>query len=156
RRIHEHHLEQEQHHDGDVIRSVMHQKIAILAEEAERFVEEFDAVLHAEWRNPAEVAIPTQATHLDGEADQPVSKHADAVHHKVHHHRVVRVLGAAQTCLHDREAGLHEHDQEASDQRPNEIDGDFILADLIDYVADREALGFRGLIGNRVSDGYIR
>ena len=35
--------------------------------------------------------------------------------------------------------GLHEHDQEAGDQRPDEVDGDLVLADLVDHVGDGQA-----------------
>ena len=42
--------------------------------------------------------------------------------------------------LHDGEAGLHEHDEEAGDQRPDEVDGDLVLADLVDDVGDRQPL----------------
>ena len=81
---------------------------------------------------PPRLAIGADAALLDRESDQPVGQHADAVHHEVHHHGVVGVLGAAQAGLDDGESGLHEHDQEAGDQRPHEVDGDLILADLVD------------------------
>jgi len=35
---------------------------------------------------------------------------------------------------------LHEHDQEAGDQSPHKIDGNFVLADLIDDITDGRAL----------------
>ena len=46
----------------------------------------------------------------------------------------------ARPGLDDGEAGLHEHDEEAGDQRPDEVDGDQVLADRVDDVVDRQAL----------------
>ena len=39
------------------------------------------------------------------------------------------VLRAAQARLHQRESRLHEHDQEAGDQGPHEVDRDAVVAD---------------------------
>ena len=50
--------------------------------------------------------------------------------------------------LDDGEAGLHEHDEEAGDERPDEVDRDLVLADEADHVADREA-------DLRVADGDV-
>ena len=36
-----------------------------------------------------------------------------------------------------REAGLHEHDEEAGDQRPHEVDGDLVVADGVHDFAER-------------------
>ena len=38
--------------------------------------------------------------------------------------------------LDDREARLHEHDEEAGDERPDEVDRDLVLADVVDDVAE--------------------
>ena len=46
----------------------------------------------------------------------------------------------AQPGFDDGEAGLHEHDEEARDQRPHEVDRDLVLADLTHDVADRQPL----------------
>ena len=100
-----------------------------------------DGGLGGQRRGAAQVTDSAYATHLNGKADQPVGQHAHAVHHEVHHHGVIGVLGAAEASFHDGETGLHEHDQEAGDQRPHEVDGDLVLPDLVDDVADREALG---------------
>ena len=97
-----------------------------------------DRELGVERRRAAEVGDRADAAHLNGEADQPVGEHADAVHHEVHHHGVVGVLGAAEPGFDDREAGLHEHDQEAADQRPDEVDGDPVLARPVHEVGDRQ------------------
>ena len=53
----------------------------------------------------------------------------------------LRVLGAAQPGFYDGEAGLHEHNQEASDQRPDEIDRDAILPRLVHHIYKGERLG---------------
>ena len=47
---------------------------------------------------------------------------------------------AAEARFHHREARLHEHDQEARDQRPYEVDGDFVLPHLVGNVGQRHAL----------------
>ena len=62
---------------------------------------------------PPSVATRADAAHLQGEAADPVAEHADRVDHEVHGHGVGGVLGAGEAGLHHREAGLHEHDQEA-------------------------------------------
>ena len=109
----------------------------------------------AEHRRVAQIGYRADAAHLNREADQPVGQHADAVHHEVHHHGVVGVLRAAQTGLDDGESGLHEHDQEAGDQGPDEVDGDLVLADLIGDVADGEAFRLGGLVGDGIGDGNV-
>ena len=91
-------------------------------------------VLGVQGRRAAQVGHAADAAHLDREADQPVRQHADAVHHEIHHHGVIGVLGAAQARLDDGKPGLHEHDQEAADQCPGEVDGDLVLADLVCHI----------------------
>ena len=56
------------------------------------------------------------------ESADPEPEHAEAVDHEVHRHGVRRILRPAQARLHEREAGLHEHDEEPGDQRPDEVD----------------------------------
>jgi hypothetical protein len=64
---------------------------------------------------------------------------------------VISVLGTAETGFYNGEASLHEHDQKACNQRPDKVNRDLILADLVHYVRKRYAL-FR--IGHRdVSHG---
>ena len=113
---------------------------AVHAEQAEVLAEKLHGVLGAERRRAAQVGDRADAAFLYGKADQPVGEHAGAVHHEVHHHGVVGVLRAAQAGLDDGEPGLHEHDEEAGDQRPHEVDGDLVLADLVDDVGKRQAL----------------
>jgi hypothetical protein len=73
-------------------------------------------------------------------------------------HSVVGVLGPAKTRLHNRKACLHEHDQEARDQCPGEVDGDLVLANLVEDVRDRQTfLGIaNGDISHRTGERTIR
>jgi hypothetical protein len=65
-----------------------------------------------------------QPAGLQREPDRPVGEHADAVHHEVHRERVSGILRARKAGLDHREAGLHEHHEEAGDERPHEVDRD--------------------------------
>ena len=89
--------------------------------------------------NPPRFPLPGRAAHLDSEADNPVREQTASVYEEIHHVGVVGVLHAAKPRLDHGEASLHEHDQEAGDQRPDEVDGDLVLADLVGHVADGEA-----------------
>jgi len=53
---------------------------------------------------------------------------------------VVGIFGPAKAGFHNGKPRLHEHDKKAGDEGPNEVDGNFILADLIHQVTDRRAL----------------
>ena len=139
-RIHKDHLEEEQHHDGDVIGALVHQKQAVLAPKTERLAEKRDGKFAEERRCYPRLATRADAAHLDGEADQPIGEHADAVHHEVHHHGVIGVLGAAEAGFDDGETRLHEHDQEARDQGPHEVDGDTVLPVWFSNILDGNAL----------------
>ena len=68
------------------------------------------------------VAERADAAHLQGEADGPEAEDADRVDEEVHAHRVGDVLRAGQPGLDEREAGLHEHDEEAGEQGPDDVD----------------------------------
>jgi hypothetical protein len=59
------------------------------------------------------MATPGGAAHLNGEAAHPVGEQTKAIHHEVHHHDVVGVLGPAQSGFNNGKTGLHEHDQKA-------------------------------------------
>ena len=133
----------------------MRQEKCALAKEAEGFAEQRDDEFFAQHGHVPKIRHAADAAHLDGESDQPVGQHSDAINHEVHHHGVVGVLGAAQPGFHDRESRLHEHDQEASDQRPHKVDGDLVLSDLVGKVADGKPLGLGGLIGDGIGNGYI-
>jgi hypothetical protein len=63
---------------------------------------------------------------------------------------VARILGAAQAGFDEGKASLHEHDEEARDERPHEVDGDLVLPDLIDDVRERQAL--LGIADRNVGD----
>jgi len=53
---------------------------------------------------------------------------------------VVGVLRPAQPGLDDGETGLHEHDEEAGDERPStKLIADLVLAHQVDDVGDRQA-----------------
>ncbi len=95
-----------------------------LAEKRHRSVQEREVGAHR-------VAVAGCSAHLYGETDQPIRQQTAAVHEEIHHVGVVGVLDAAEARLDHGESGLHEHDQEASDQRPDEVNGNFVLSDLI-------------------------
>ena len=60
---------------------------------------------------------------LEGVAAQPEAEGAGAEDDDVHGHRVRDVLGADHAGFQHGEAGLHEEDQEAGQQRPLQVDG---------------------------------
>ena len=70
----------------------------------------------------AEGGERADAAHLQAEADGPEAEDADGVDEEVHAHRVADVLGAHEAGLDQSEAGLHEHHQEAGDERPDDIE----------------------------------
>ena len=57
------------------------------------------------------------------EADEPVAGRADAKIHHIFHEDIAGVLSAGEACLAEREAGLHEVDEERSHERPTGVDG---------------------------------
>ena len=63
-----------------------------------------------------------EAAAHEREAADEEAEHAERVHREVHRHRVRGVLGADQAGLDQREARLHEDDEEARDQHPDEVD----------------------------------
>ena len=86
------------------------------------------------------------------------------VDHEVHAHGVRGVLRAGEAGLDHREAGLHEHDEEAADQRPHEVDGDLVVADGVHDLGERrvrgvldgDVLGGAGRGAGRIADGRGR
>ena len=99
----------------------------------------------------AEISVSGRAAHLDGEADDPVGKQAASIHEEVHHVGVIGVLDSTQTRFNHGESGLHEHNQEAANQRPGKVDADLVLANLVGNIAKRQAgLGIRD---GHVTDG---
>ena len=61
------------------------------------------------------------AAHLQREPERPEADDPDRVDEEVHPHRVGDVLGAREAGLDQREPRLHEHHQEAGDQRPDDV-----------------------------------
>jgi hypothetical protein len=129
--VHEHQVEQEVGHHPDVVDAVEGEPLGAEqppAAEVERAGERVGA---------AEVGDVADAAEHQRVAGEPEAEDADPVDHEVGHHHVGGVLLAAEAGLHQREPGLHEHHQEAGDQRPGEVDGDLVLAG---GVADRGRL----------------
>ena len=60
---------------------------------------------------------------------------------------VISVLGPTEAGLHHREPGLHEHDEEAGDERPDKIDCDFVVTDGVHHLRERRCI--------RVLDGDV-
>ena len=77
------------------------------------------------------------AAHLQAEADEVEADDADGVDEEVHAHRVRGVLRARQARLHQGEAGLHEHDEEARHHRPDDVEGDLRVGEVLRELADR-------------------
>ena len=84
----------------------------------------------------------TDASEGDREPNRPVSEHGDAVDHEVGHHDVHGALSAAESGLDHREAGLHEHDQIAGDEHPDEVDGETVLVHISGQVIGEWLVGF--------------
>ncbi len=115
-------------------------------------------MLGSEGVQAAEVRVAGRRTHLDCETYDPVGEEPAGVHKEVHHVRVIRILYPGKSRFHHREARLHEHDQEAADQRPNEVGGDLVLADLVSHIRKCDAnlgIGGRNII-DRSGDGSAR
>ena len=91
-------------------------------EEAEVLAEEVHGELARERRVPAE-AWPGRRRRPSAGRSRRVQKpeDADGVDQEVHAHRVGDVLRAREPGLDQREPGLHEHDEEAGDHRPDDV-----------------------------------
>ena len=152
RGVHEDHHEEEEN-DG---RSV----VAASSQEEARRTEQSPTVVTVdrrangehviERRNATEAGRTTNrrtihtAAH-EREAAREKAKHAECVHQKVHGERVGRILRANEASFDEREAGLHEHNEEPGYQRPHEIDGeDAVRCRLRNRIdRNREILGCR-------------
>ncbi len=77
------------------------------------------------------------APHLKSIAADPVTQHAYAIDHEVHAHRMRHVLRARKTGLHQGEPRLHEHHEEAREQRPHDIDGNLVVTYGVHHFAQR-------------------
>ena len=146
-RIHEDHLEKEDDHHADVIGAPGEEHSAF-AEDAPMGAEQRDQMLGVQRLQPAQISVAGGAAHLDGEADNPVGEQPARIDEEVHHVGVVGVFHATEPGFNHGETGLHEHDQKAGDQRPDKVDGDLVLADLVGNIAQGEA-------GLGVADGHI-
>ena len=132
RRVHEHELEQEEGDHPDVVggateheaRAAGKPPLGAAQADREHLVKRLES---------AEVGHPDGAQAAEGEpeADEEEAHDADGVDHEVHAHRVHRVLGPGEARLDQREAGLHEHDQEARDEQPREVDAEPVLVDEV-------------------------
>ena len=139
--VHEDHHEQEPDCDGTVIalaggdRRLAAQKVTGVADDAPAVVLRA-VILHGrtdgdhrvERRNAAKLAGAADvgavgATAHEGEAADEEAEHPKGVDHEVHGHGVGGVFATDQAGFDQCETRLHEHDQEAADQRPSHIDG---------------------------------
>ena len=85
------------------------------------------------WHGSVEPIAPPER-----EAVGPKAQTAERVDHEVHRERVRGVLGAAHPRFDHREAGLHEHDEEARDERPDHVDGEHVVRDPVVKIGGRE------------------
>src|SRR5882757_3496133 len=85
------------------------------------------------------IAVARSSAHLDCESDQPVGEQAAGVHEEIHHVRVIGVFHPAQARLDHGKTCLHEHDEKAAYECPNEVDGDLVLPNLVSNIGNRNA-----------------
>jgi hypothetical protein len=133
RGVHEHHLEEEEGEDAHVV-DVAAEEEALGAEEVEGLPEERHRVLAGEGSRSSERGHRPHSAHLEGEAADPVPEHADGIDHVVHRERVGGVLRAREARLHHRETRLHEHDEEAGEERPHDVDRDLVVPDGVHHL----------------------
>ena len=138
-RVHEHHLEEEQHHDGDVVRGSA-QEEAARPENSPRLAKQRKGVLGIQGHRATQRSSWSDATHLQSEPAHPERKQPETIDHEVHHHGVIRILRAAQSCFHDGKPGLHEHNEEAGNKGPHEVDGNPVLPNLIYRIGQGQPL----------------
>ncbi len=155
RRIHEDHHEEEQHDRGRVVAIAGEEEASRTDEPPARVAvhRRADGQHAVQGRGPAERSGssdggPVEPSAHEGESAHEEPEHADGVDHEVHRERVGRVLGANETRLDEREARLHEHDEEARDQGPYEVDRvDPVGRRLRDRVDGHREVFRRGLVG---------
>ena len=143
RGVHEHHLEQEEDEDGGVV-GVAREEEALVAEEVERLAEEFEGEHLVEDVRAVEGEHGSPAAGHEAEADRPEAQHADAVDDEVHRHRVAGVLVAGQAGLDEREARLHEHDEEPAEQGPRHVQADLDQLDVLGQGLGRDLVAVLG------------
>ena len=69
-------------------------------------------------------------------ADRIPDQSADARIHKVFHEDVLCVLGTDSAGLEEREAALHEKDEEAAEHQPQDVAGLAVEVDSISFLGD--------------------
>ena len=139
-RIHEHHLKQEEREDTHVI-GVPAQKETLEPKQAERLSKERHRELMVQTGCAPKRSHRAHAPHLKSIAADPVTQHAYAIDHEVHAHRMRHVLRARKTGLYQGEPRLHEHHEEAREQRPHDIDGNLIVTYGVHHFAQRRICG---------------
>ena len=81
---------------------------------------------------------------LQPEADRPVHQRPDGEDDEVGHDDVARVLGAAEACLYQGEARLHEEDERDAKDHPYHVRGDLEVAQIGYRLAQRGLPGGGG------------
>ena len=139
-RLHEHDLEQEEHHHADVVGT------AALQEEAVRPDDSGTAVTDEarQRRHATQVGDRCDTAEHEGEADRVVREQRNGERGDVHHHHVPGVLCPREPGDQEREPHLHEEHEEARDQHPGEVDRD----------AEMPRLGGQ-LVQARLRDGHV-
>ena len=145
--VHEHHHKEKQHHHPRVPNRIV-QKPALQTDQAvgerashlacriDRCTQAPTVGQHGQSRTQRGIpagrdrAVPPIPP-PDSKTVDPKAESAERVDHQVHGRRVRRILGAAQPRLDEHKPGLHEHDQEAGDQRPHIVDGVQVVDDAI-------------------------
>ncbi len=88
----------------------------------DRAVEEPERTRSADERRPGAGGRRVDAAHHQCVSRDEKPDHAERIDQEVHAHGVSDVLGAAHAGFDQGKPGLHEHDQESSQKRPDEVD----------------------------------
>ena len=111
--------------------------------------EQIDGHFVVEIGHHAQVRDLAHPAEHKGKPADPETQHADGVNHDIHAHGMHGVLGPGKARLHQREAQLHEHDQVAGDQGPDNVNGDLVVAHRVrDFRQD----GFPRFLGSDILD----
>ncbi len=132
--VHEDHLEQEQREDADVV-GVAAQEEALACRTGPNVLP--NSVIVNSWLSGGvPPSAPTAPTPPICSAKPQIQKPSMpiGVDHEVHAPSCGRrSWRGVKPGLDQREAGLHEHDEEAGDQRPHHVDGDLVVADRLHH-----------------------
>ncbi len=126
RGIHKHHLEQEKGENPNVISGAC-QEVPSVTEDSKWLAENGPSNFIAEARITTQCRQSTQPAEHEGETANVKAQHAERIDHEIHGHGVVHVFGAGHARFHHGEPGLHEHDEEARDQGPHDVDGHSVM-----------------------------